>query len=189
MESLQKVDLSPAGEFLLPDWGRRSLAGWVHHKFTLAIDPASWAELDRAEIVRRVQAQARDLYASKEAELPLQIAMMRYLSDRTQGQTPRYDRDGLAAWVTMRYQVEIDPEELRPCSVPQIEEKLIELAHQGYQGAKLTEEIDAKLAAAKIMASTGETDPAPPRPRHLPSWPPGPTRHSGSRSQPTISKR
>ena len=30
--------------------------GWVHHKFALAIDPASWAELDRAEIVRRIQA-------------------------------------------------------------------------------------------------------------------------------------
>ena len=30
--------------------------GWVHHKFALAIDPASWAGLDRAEIVRRIQA-------------------------------------------------------------------------------------------------------------------------------------
>ncbi len=40
-ESLQKIDLSPAREFLKPDWGRRSLSGWVHHKFALAIDPAT----------------------------------------------------------------------------------------------------------------------------------------------------
>ena len=31
--SIEKIDLTPAREFLEPDWGRRSLAGWVHHKF------------------------------------------------------------------------------------------------------------------------------------------------------------
>src|SRR5262249_14139688 len=56
--SIQKIDLTPAKEFLLPDWGRRSLSGWVNHKFTIAIDPAGWAGLDRAEIVRRAQAEA-----------------------------------------------------------------------------------------------------------------------------------
>jgi preprotein translocase subunit SecA len=167
VESLQRVDLAPAGEFLLPDWGRRSLSGWVHHKFTLAIDPASWADLDRAAIVRRTQAEARDLYAQKEAELPLQIAMMRYLSDRTPGQAPRYDREGLAAWVASRYQVEIDVEELRPLLRSQIAAKLVDVAHQGYQGAKLAEEIEAKLAAAKIVVSSGETDPVPPTPAAL----------------------
>ena len=29
----REVDLTPAREFLEPDWGRRSLAGWAHHKF------------------------------------------------------------------------------------------------------------------------------------------------------------
>ncbi len=58
-ESLEKIDLTPAREFLEPDWGRRSLAGWVHHKFALAIDPATWAELDRAEIVRADPGPAR----------------------------------------------------------------------------------------------------------------------------------
>src|SRR5206468_12595057 len=97
--SLQTLDLSPAREFLLPDWGRRSLSGWVHHKFALAIDPAAWAGLDRAEIVRRIQAEARRLYARKEAELPVRIALMTYLADRGPNQSaPRYDREGLAAW-------------------------------------------------------------------------------------------
>ena len=85
-ESLQKIDLSPAKEFLKPDWGRRSLSGWVHHKFTIAIDPATWADLDRAEIIRRIQAEARKLYAVKESELPVRIALIRYLADREPGQ-------------------------------------------------------------------------------------------------------
>ena len=105
VESLQKIDLSPAREFLQPDWGRRSLSGWVHHKFALAIDPASWAELDRAEIVRRIQAQARELYTPEGsraagADRPDAISWATARSH----QTPRYDREGLAAWARARYQ-------------------------------------------------------------------------------------
>ena len=61
--SIEKLDLAPAKEFLEPDWGRRSLAGWAHHKFALAIDPETWAGLDRAEIIRQLQAEARKHYA------------------------------------------------------------------------------------------------------------------------------
>ena len=166
-ESIQKIDLSKANEFLQSDWGRRTLADRVHHKFTMVIDPASWAEVDRPEIVRRIRAQARELYAQKEAELPLRIALRRYLSDRAQSQTPRYDRDGLAAWASDRYQTQIDPDELRPLLRSQIETRLIDLAQQGYAGAKLAEELDAKLAAAGIMVSQGETDAHPPKPAAL----------------------
>src|SRR4051794_13633957 len=52
--SIEKFDLTPAKEFLESDWGRRSLAGWAHHKFGLAIDPQSWAGHDRAEIIRQL---------------------------------------------------------------------------------------------------------------------------------------
>ena len=96
-------------EFLLPDWGRRSLAGWVHHKFGLAIDPATWAELigrDRPPL----QAQARELYAHKEAELPVRIALTQvsWPNARTT-RAPRYDREGLAAWATERYHTRSTP--------------------------------------------------------------------------------
>ena len=41
------------------------------------------------------------------------------------------------------------------------------MAHRDYQGAKLAEELEAKLAAARIVVSNGETDPAPPTPAAL----------------------
>ena len=41
--TIQALDLAPAREFLQEDWGRRTLAGWTHHKFGLAIDPATGA--------------------------------------------------------------------------------------------------------------------------------------------------
>jgi preprotein translocase subunit SecA len=158
--SLAKIDLSPAGEFLLPDWGRRSLSGWVHHKFALAIDPAAWAELDRAGIVGGIRAEARRLYARKEAELPVRIALMTYLADRTANlATPRYDREGLAAWFSQRYHVVLDAEELRPLLRPEIEALLLDLAHRHYQGAALAEPLEARLAAAFAQDEKG--DPAP----------------------------
>jgi preprotein translocase subunit SecA len=150
--SLEQFDVAPAREFLLPDWGRRSLSGWVHHKFALAVDPASWSDLDRAEIIRRVRALARDLYTQKEAELPARIAVMKYLGDRSHNQSPRYDREGLAAWVDMRYHAALSEEELRPLLRPEIEERLIGLAHQSYQGARLSQELEAKLAAARLVS-------------------------------------
>ncbi len=146
--SLQRIDLSPAREFLLPDWGRRSLSGWVHHKFGLAIDPADWAELDRAEIVRRVKTEARRLYAQKEAELPARIAMMTYLGDRAAGQAPpRLDREGLAQWFSARYHVVLDADELRPLLRPEIEALVLDLARRHYRGAAVAEELETRLAA------------------------------------------
>ncbi len=163
-ESLQKIDLTPAQEFLKPDWGRRSLSGWVHHKFAMAIDPASWAELDRAEIVRRVKQEARKLYALKESELPVRIALIRYLADRETGQQPRYDREGLADWFAGRYHVVLDTDELRPLLRPEIEALLIGLAHQHYQGARVSEEFESKFAAAGLSAPRDEKNGVPVNP-------------------------
>ena len=42
IETINAVDLAPAAEFLHEDWGRRTLAGWVHHKFGLALDYTPW---------------------------------------------------------------------------------------------------------------------------------------------------
>ncbi len=165
VESLQKIDLTPAQEFLLPDWGRRSLSGWVHHKFALAIDPATWTELDRAEIVRQVQAHARKLYTRKEAELPARIALMKFLGERSQNQTPRFDREGLAAWASSRYHTVLDAEELRPLLRAEIEALIIDLAQEHYQGARLEHELEAKLAAVPPLGSPPDRDATP----HSPS--------------------
>ncbi len=166
-ESLEKFDLSPAREFLLPDWGRRSLSAWVHHKFAMAVDPAGWADIDRAEIIRRVQSLSSELYAQKEAELPTRIALIKYLGDRSNHQNPRYDRTGLATWATERYHTTVTEEELRALLRPEIEERLIGLAHQNYQGARLGRELEDKLAAARLSGSSPDKNGAPQDPAAL----------------------
>src|SRR5207248_5611231 len=122
------------------DWGRRSLAGWVHHKFGVAVDPAAWSALSKAEVARQLQAEARALYARKEAEFPVRVGLSRFLADRHPGQSPRYDRDGLAAWASERFRTLVEADELRPKLRPEIEAMLMEIAHRHYPGAQLAEE-------------------------------------------------
>jgi preprotein translocase subunit SecA len=165
--SIEKLDLSPAREFLEADWGRRSLAGWVHHKFGLAVNPDDWKNLDRAAIAKELRERARTHYALKESELPVRIAATRFLGDRSQSQTPRYDRDGLAAWASERFHSVVDVEELRHLLRPEIEAHLIELAHQHYRGAKLASELESRLDAAFPKGSGREKLPLPADPSAL----------------------
>ena len=144
--SIAAVDLDPAREFLLEDWGKRTLAGWAYHKFGVAIDPAGWANVGKGEIVRKLQEQARQLYDRKEAEFPVRVGLTRFLAERSQGQqSPRYDRDGLAAWATDRFGVYIDPEEIRSKLRPEIEALLLDVAHRQYPGGKLAQELDRRI--------------------------------------------
>lgn len=148
VEAIQKVDLSPAREFLEADWGRRSLGGWLYHKFGIAIDPAAWAELSKNDVRNQIPEQVRKLYGQKEAEFPVRVGMTQYLQERTHTQSPRYDRDGLAVWASARFHTHVDPEELRPKLRPEIEALLLDVARSHYQGTRVSAEIDAKVLAA-----------------------------------------
>ncbi|MGC8639178.1 MAG: SEC-C metal-binding domain-containing protein, partial [Isosphaeraceae bacterium] len=160
LASIEKFDLSPAKEFLEPDWGRHSLAGWAHHKFGLVLDAESWAGLDRPEVIRQLQALARKHYALKEAELPVRIALARYMADRSQQHhsPPRYDREGLSAWASDRFHMILDVDEIRHMLRPEIEALLIEQAHKHYQGGELADQLDRLLEAAYPLAHGSHRD-------------------------------
>jgi preprotein translocase subunit SecA len=160
-EAIEKVDLSPAAEFLAPDYGRRTLAAWVHSKFGLALDADEWGGLNRAEVMKRFQTEIRALYARKEAEFPVQVALTRFLAERTPGGPPRYDREGLAAWFTDRFGTLIDPEELKPLLRPEIEAMLKEQARAKYLGHRLWTDLDARIEAA-FGPDPRDNKPAPP---------------------------
>jgi preprotein translocase subunit SecA len=146
--SIAAVDLHVLAPALGADFGRRTLAEWCRQKFGLTIDPAGWAGLSRDEIAKRVRGEIRQLYARKEAEFPVQIALNRHLGERTASQSARYDRDGLAAWFTSRYGTFIDPEELRHLLRPEIEALLKDQARQAYKGGELWDALETRIDAA-----------------------------------------
>ena len=148
LETIQAVDLAPAAEFLHEDWGRRSLAGWVHHKFGLALDYTVWRGLAAADVARSIQREARALYSRKEAEFPVRIGLTRYISDKTPGAPIRIDREGLASWASQRLHAEVDADDLKTKLRPEIEVYFFDLAQKQYVGAKVAEELDRRLDAA-----------------------------------------
>ncbi|HEU5116342.1 MAG TPA: SEC-C metal-binding domain-containing protein, partial [Isosphaeraceae bacterium] len=148
-KAVEKVDLSPAAEFLRPDWGRRSLAGWLHHKFGVAIDVENWDQLPKSEVLNRLRTEILGLYARKEAEFPVQVGLARFLHERgPQGGMPRYDRDGLARWASDRFHTVVDPAELQPMMRPEIETLLRGIAREKYHGDAAWTTLNQKLDAA-----------------------------------------
>ena len=61
--SIEKLDLAPAKDSSSPTGAAARWRAGPITSSALAIDPESWAGLDRAEIVRQLQAEARKLYA------------------------------------------------------------------------------------------------------------------------------
>ncbi len=149
VKAIEAVDLTPAAEFLASDFGRKSLAGWMHHKFNVAADPESWAGKTRLAVLESLQSEARAIYARKEAQFPVQVGITRFLQERTQNASqPRYDREGLAQWATERFGVVVDPEVLQNKLRPEIVAYLDDLALRSYAGTRLQDELEAKVDAA-----------------------------------------
>ena len=179
--SIQKVDLAPAREFLQDDWGRRSLAGWVHHKFGAGDRPGRPGPAStKAEIVRRLQAEARELYAQKEAEFPVRVGMhavpRRAVAEPDPPLRPRGPgRLGLGAVPHDRS----TPTSSARCSGPRSRRSCSTLAHKHYQGGRLAEELERRLEAAFGPGRAATSRPRRPTRRPSPSWPPGPAQDLG----------
>ena len=124
----------------------------------------------RAEIAVLLKAAVRDLYARKEAEFPVQIAMNRFLGERSQSQPAQYDREGLAAWFTQRFDTLVDPDELRPLLRPEIDKTLRELARKHYKGGHLWSELGERLDSVYGPVGNSTATPAAASGASLAAW-------------------
>ena len=148
LETIKGVDLKPASEFLAEDWGVKSLAGWIHHKFSLALDYRPWVGKPKSQVIDLLRQEARALYGRKESEFPVRVAMTKFIADRTPGQPPRYDREGIAHWASARYGAALDAEPLANKLRPEILLYLSEFARTHFPGSKLAEELDRRIDTA-----------------------------------------
>jgi preprotein translocase subunit SecA len=148
VEAVHAVDLEPAAEFLTPTWGRDALAGWVEHKFGLAVSQATWENKPRTDVVAQIKSAVRSLYAHKEAEFPVQVGLTRFLAEKSPNGMPRYDRDGLAAWASARFNKPLDPDSIRPLLRTEIESILRQNATESYKGESLALSLENLLQNA-----------------------------------------
>ncbi len=122
-ESIRKVDLSEGSVFLDPNFGVRSVCGWVQHKFGITIQPDEIAGMDNAGVVQLVKDRAAEMYETKEAEYPIMAAIYRFSSKDSGGS--RLDRAALVNWARDRFNVDISEDDLKSKQRDEICEILI----------------------------------------------------------------
>jgi preprotein translocase subunit SecA len=146
-ENIQKVSLEQGQAFLNPEWGVRSLCGWVHHKFGIQLNPAELTDKSSAEMVTFIVRHARDVYTTKEIEFPVRVGLARFMAERAGG-GQRYDREGLVQWANQRFDTQLDIEEMRSKFRSDMFDILIGLSRNYFDGDHVVAEMDELLSAA-----------------------------------------
>ena len=150
-EQIDKRDVSGLQKYLEPLFAERELAGWAREKFAIEIDPKEMLvptgrDNDRKppeEIVELIESRARQAYARREVEYPVDhvLAFAFGGTDGQQVENP-YAADYIRAWAKAKYGVEISLEHLAGMSVRKVRDELIGLQEKALHDGGLVAEIE-----------------------------------------------
>jgi preprotein translocase subunit SecA len=142
------VDLAEGATFLEPEFGTRTLCGWIRHKFGIEVTPDELRDIEESSVVREQLIQrAEDAYTEKEAEYPILTGISAFTSK--EGNSVILDREGLIAWVEGRFGVQVDPEELR-LNREELKNQLIIHSQQSNQDSE-TKQAEARQRVADLF--------------------------------------
>lgn len=148
------LDLSEGQMFLEPDFGLRSLSGWMRHKFGIEIVVDELRNRERDDVIKMLFKRAAEGYNHKELEYPALTGISAFTF--AQGNQVHLDRDGLARWVNDRFEVEIQPEELRTTR-DELKAQLVEFSVSSSQYAlEAQQRVKEKIATLFKEAATDE---------------------------------
>ena len=139
------IDLSEGEPTLDADFGLRTLAAWMKHRFGIETTPDEFRDVeDREEVIDSLVGRAEAAYSLKEAEYPGLTGLSRY-SER-QGDTVSLDREGLVAWVQRRFDSELQIDDVR-MTHDELKNQLLEFSQSTGEAAELAQaKADSKLA-------------------------------------------
>lgn len=107
---IASVELAEGRSFLDPDFGLKSLCGWMRHKFGIEATPEELKDRERPEVVDTLYQRAAAGYERKESQYPALTGISAFTF--TQGTQVHLNREGLASWIEGRFGVTVQPEEL-----------------------------------------------------------------------------
>jgi len=172
-EAITRFDFQPLETFLAEDWGRRSLAGWLEHQFTLQMRAEDFDGLSVEEAVELILQRIRNLYDEKEVHFPVSVGLHSFLADRG-GQGEKYDRDGLVRWANTRFQCQLDVESLRGKGRADIQKTLEECSRRFHGDespvAKVDEWLDRAYGERNGHDSDGDRVKDPATLQQLTDW-------------------
>ena len=105
-EKIAATDLSEGSVLLEETFGRRSLCGWVRHKFGIEVTPDEFNGVeDYSAVADLLIDRAEKAYSEKEREYPILTGLSAFTA--RQGQQIHLDREGLASWLLGRFGVDL----------------------------------------------------------------------------------
>lgn len=100
--SVKAVNLDEGSRFLTRTYGAESLAEWCRQKFGVKVSIDEIQKRSGEELNEFLYREVRKAYRQKDVEFPVRVGMQNFMADKPQAGAQRYDRDGLAQWVTRR---------------------------------------------------------------------------------------
>ncbi|WP_315985758.1 SEC-C metal-binding domain-containing protein [Blastopirellula sp. J2-11] len=155
-EQIQKVDLTEGEKFLDPDFGYKSLAGWVHYKFDLQVAVEDFRDKSKTDIADMILTKAKEAYEQKESQYPVLAGLYKF-SDKSGGRS-RLDREGLVDWATRRFEIKIELEDIKSKQRDEIQRLLEEKSHgHSQQAAEKMQKVRDKVASIYESGSDHQT--------------------------------
>ena len=148
------IDLSEGAMMLDADFGLRTLAAWMRHKFGIETSPDEFRDVeDRRQVTDTLFARAEQAYTLKEAEYPVLTGLSRFTEK--QGAQVSLDREGLVQWVARRFGVDLNVSDVR-LNRDELKSQLIEYSQKTGTAA----EKQYQTAEQKVKELFGSSDSA-----------------------------
>jgi len=141
---IESVDTSPLAEFLRDEFRLAALADWANKKFEMGLAPSDLAGLDRDAAERMLLDRLEVMYAEKERSYPIEFAIEEYLSPRVGHGSG--DFEGLAAWASRFYLVDVSADDLRDADPRVVRDRLLEIARASEESDRLVHTVEEGLA-------------------------------------------
>jgi preprotein translocase subunit SecA len=153
-EQIDKRDCAGLVRFLEPLFAEQALCEWAREKFAVRADPKELlADESRgmrkqpADIVELILARARESYARRQIEYPVDHVLAFTFGGEDQATDNPYAADHIRGWAMMKFREELSLEEIRTGSIRRLRDRLIGLMEQFLVDGRLEKEIDAMIAA------------------------------------------
>ena len=122
-----EIDLSPIGQFLVPQFGSTQLANWANRKFNMTVDVSLFeGATTPAEAADRLGVKAMEAYGDREVGYPIDFAI-----EQTNAMLQQNPEGALAQFCTFvkaRYDIDWNPQSLPSTDPQELRRLLVERA-------------------------------------------------------------
>ncbi|MDB5357573.1 MAG: preprotein translocase subunit SecA [Phycisphaerales bacterium] len=155
IEQIEKRDVNGLQKYLEPLYAEKELAAWAKEKFNVEVKPDEMVlkggrEGERIpvdQIIEMIESRARESYARREIEYPIDHMLTFAFGDGQAGDNP-YAADYVRSWIRAKYGIDKPLEEIRMTPVRRLRDELIGYQEKFLTDGKLDEEINQIVKAA-----------------------------------------